>query len=236
MKPNTLIMSDLHMNFEKFDVSRILAEEGLDFIDTIIIAGDMTNFGFKERSEITALRRYLKDTQNHCKRLLYIAGNHDIQLEDINLVDKYKLLENEHFFTKNITSKWLAVDDIVYVGMSMSPCYDIPKLATTWDNMTCNEAYENAYYEQFNYNTEYRERNVKLVYISHCPPYSELSTMNRGAYAGVNIGSKPLLELIKNQQPDVVICGHVHENAGKEIKIGKTMLYNVATTYRFITI
>jgi Icc-related predicted phosphoesterase len=225
-------MSDLHLNFEKFDVSRILAEEGLDFIDTIIIAGDMTNFGFKERSEITALRRYLRETQEYCKRLLYIAGNHDIQLEDINLVDKYKLLENEHFFTKNITSKVLNLDDILYVGMSMSPCYDIPKLATTWDNMTANESYENAYYEQFNYKSE----AAKTVYISHCPPYSELSPMNRGAYAGVNIGSKALLSLIEARQPDVVICGHVHENAGKEIKIGKTTVYNVATTYKFITI
>lgn len=47
-------------------------------------------------------------------------------------------------------------------------------------------------------------------------------------------GSKGLRKAIEETQPDVVVCGHVHEAEGIEEKIGKTRVINVGKTGKLI--
>ena len=49
-------------------------------------------------------------------------------------------------------------------------------------------------------------------------------------------GSKGLTKAIKEFQPDILICGHVHEAEGIEEKIGKTRIFNVGKKGRIIEI
>ncbi len=49
-------------------------------------------------------------------------------------------------------------------------------------------------------------------------------------------GSKGLKQAIDSLQPDLVICGHVHEAEGIEEKIGKTTVINVGKKGRIIEI
>ncbi len=61
-----------------------------------------------------------------------------------------------------------------------------------------------------------------LLLVSHAPPYGYLDEVGYGQHAG----SKALLEFIKAEQPLMVICGHIHEHAGKETIIGNTKVIN----------
>lgn len=62
----------------------------------------------------------------------------------------------------------------------------------------------------------------KLVLIVHAPPYNtKLDKIN-----GQPCGNKSIRKFIDKLKPDLVIAGHLHENAGKEDKIGKTKLIN----------
>ena len=124
------------------------------------------------------------------------------------------------------------------VGLSLSPCYDIPSLKDRWDNMVCNQATETKYYNRFtNLSMFPHDTNILL---SHCPPFGYLDEcVNEGN--PVNIGSKGLLNLINIVKPKVVICGHVHEYPGKlEVILHAdnqtTTVINVATTYKLLTI
>jgi Icc-related predicted phosphoesterase len=60
------------------------------------------------------------------------------------------------------------------------------------------------------------------VVLSHQPP--------RGAkdkiYSGESVGSTGLRSFVDDYQPDLLICGHIHEDRGME-KLGKTTVVNV---------
>lgn len=65
-------------------------------------------------------------------------------------------------------------------------------------------------------------KNKKIVFITHAPPYNNCLDEVHGS----NAGSKSFLKFVKKFKPELVICGHLHENEGKECLIGKTKCVN----------
>jgi uncharacterized protein len=64
------------------------------------------------------------------------------------------------------------------------------------------------------------------VLVVHSPP--------KGHLDGRDLGSQAILRAIEEKQPKVAICGHVHEDGGKDDRIGPTRLYNVGPEGTFI--
>lgn len=58
-----------------------------------------------------------------------------------------------------------------------------------------------------------------LALICHCPP---LDTPLDEASPGKHFGSRAVREFLDAHQPEWFICGHIHEAAGRDVKIGKT--------------
>lgn len=57
----------------------------------------------------------------------------------------------------------------------------------------------------------------KVVLVTHGPPYgTELDLLNND-----HIGNKSYKDFIKKHKPILSICGHLHENSGKEDKLFK---------------
>jgi len=65
----------------------------------------------------------------------------------------------------------------------------------------------------------------RLVLISHTPPHA---TNCDRLHSGVPVGSTAVREFIEEHQPDVCLCGHIHE-ARAEDRIGKTHVINPGT-------
>ncbi len=64
-----------------------------------------------------------------------------------------------------------------------------------------------------------------LVLVSHAPPYNtKCDTLRDGNHAG----SKAVREFIEEIQPELCICGHIHEARGTD-KIGGTTIINPGT-------
>ena len=61
------------------------------------------------------------------------------------------------------------------------------------------------------------------VLVSHTPPKD---TKLDKTSTGLHIGSFMVREWIMKNQPLLCCCGHVHENAGKEEKVGRTLCFN----------
>lgn len=62
----------------------------------------------------------------------------------------------------------------------------------------------------------------KKIMITHVPPYgTKLDAL------WTHVGSKGVREEIEKIQPDLVLCGHIHETFGKYETIGKTKAINV---------
>ena len=66
------------------------------------------------------------------------------------------------------------------------------------------------------------KRAKKVILIVHQPPYK--TKLDR--VMEMHCGNKSFSKFIKEKKPDLVICGHLHENEGKEDKIGKTRIVN----------
>lgn len=63
------------------------------------------------------------------------------------------------------------------------------------------------------------------VLVSHSPPKGVVDLSSRG----VNLGSVAIREVIEQQQPALVVCGHIHESAGEQAQIGNSVVINAGT-------
>jgi uncharacterized protein len=76
-------------------------------------------------------------------------------------------------------------------------------------------------------------KNIKrLILITHGPPYdTKIDDLD-----GVPRGNKSYREFIDDIKPHLAISGHLHENAGKHHKIGRTLFINAGKQGAFVNI
>lgn len=73
----------------------------------------------------------------------------------------------------------------------------------------------------FNSIRQYRRR----ILISHTPPFN---TACDRISAGTHVGSQAVREFIEEHQPDICLCGHIHEARGTDM-LGRTLVINTGT-------
>lgn len=80
---------------------------------------------------------------------------------------------------------------------------------------------------------EFEEILAKIEYadilVTHAPPKGVTDYTN-----GANIGSDAIRAFIEDKQPKINLCGHVHENGGKEGMINNTKVMNIARQIKVI--
>ncbi len=62
----------------------------------------------------------------------------------------------------------------------------------------------------------------RRILISHNPPLNSIADKTS---AGTHVGSEALRECLEEYQPDICICGHIHESVGQQ-KLGRTLVVN----------
>lgn len=68
--------------------------------------------------------------------------------------------------------------------------------------------------------------NLENIFISHnCLYRTKLDIIKKGEQKGNHYGSYLAKKITKELSPRIVICGHIHENQGKQL-IGKTLVIN----------
>jgi Icc-related predicted phosphoesterase len=195
-----LALSDVHCDWDRFPI------EEMPEADCAVVAGDLTDWGIRGIQEDCNAQGFLEYLVAQYVTVFWIPGNHEVGIgptyydEDKGIVGIYHKRD--------------CCCGLIFQGVSCSPCYDMPSLANTWDYMTADPAKEKAVYESL---------LPCDVLVSHCPPYGYLDNWGHGS-----IGSKELLAYIERHKPKLVICGHVHEDGGKECMIGSTRVVNTA--------
>jgi len=80
---------------------------------------------------------------------------------------------------------------------------------------------------------EWKERGLTrpVVLVTHAPPYkTALDDL------GYPVGSKSVRKAVKELEPTLLICGHIHETAGKEDVIKNTRMINPGPRGKIITL
>jgi Icc-related predicted phosphoesterase len=202
-------ISDVHGEFDRF------AAEDLPDGDVCVVAGDLTNVGRRHEPEMAGARAWLRTLGTRYRAVLVIPGNHDIGVRaaDWNLPGVHWV---------DGTAVALEGSDgspVVFRGVSLTTCYDMPEMATIWDFMTCRPEVEEAAFDI----------PPCDVLLSHGPPYGVLDSCGVDLRTGQqrHIGSPALGRYIRRHSPRLVVCGHVHEAAGTA-RVGETLVVNTA--------
>lgn len=132
------------------------------------------------------------------KRVLVVHGNHET--EEI-MKAMCRRLKNVEFIHKKIVD----VNGYAFAGFGGGGFSLVDKEFEKWQKQSSA-----------------RLRGKKIVFLTHAPPYGTSLDLIYDEHAG----SKSLVKFIKHHSPLVVACGHLHENAGKRNKIGRTLAIN----------
>ncbi|HJN56586.1 MAG: metallophosphoesterase [Candidatus Woesearchaeota archaeon] len=67
-----------------------------------------------------------------------------------------------------------------------------------------------------------KNNDKKIIFVTHAPPYNT----NLDLMVGSHYGNKTLKNFILKNKVDLCVCGHLHENFGKEDKVKGTLVIN----------
>ena len=145
------------------------------------------------------LDKILKRMDGWGKPILMLHGNHE---SEADMARACKGLQNIEFFHK----KAKLINNILFMGFG-------------------GGGFEKKTPEMADF---FKSRKILLnsaktkVFIFHAPPY-DTKLDHIGSSHNGNHTSK---ELILEYEPDLVVCGHFHENANKRERLGKGVLLN----------
>lgn len=178
-------------------ISRLAKKAAKERVDVVILCGDLTIF----ESDLEGL---IGPFRKGKRKVLIIPGNH----ESIATVDFLAKLYSPK--TYNIHGYSIILDNVGFFGCGGA---DIGLLRVDEDTIskTLKQAHEGV------------KKAKKKIMVTHIPPYkTTVDDLGLG-----NVGSESVRKIIEKLQPDIALCGHIHETMGRKDKIGKTTVFNV---------
>jgi putative phosphoesterase len=172
--------------------------------DVVVIGGDLTTNGTVDEAT-SAIRRF----QLFRKPVLAVAGNMDSPSFDAPFVR----------LGVNINAKGFVLEDVGFFGIAGSP---FTPMHTPYEISE----------EEIQRRAEAGWRDVQStrwkVFVPHPPPRD---TKLDKIFLGKHVGSTAVREFVYRNQPDVLICGHIHESRGLDT-LGKTKMVNCGSAGR----
>lgn len=143
-----------------------------------------------------SMRKVLRRLNSFGKKILLVHGNHE---EPRNVIELVKKLKNITYIHK----KTHRMGKYVFVG------HGGEGFALTSED-----------FERFARKLKFK-KNDRIVLVNHQPPHR-----TKLDFVWAHHGNKSYKKFIVKHKPILAICGHLHETAGMEDKVGKTKLIN----------
>lgn len=182
---------------DRFDaVERILGE--IEAVDVLVVGGDITNAGSPAHAE-----RAIERWRPLAPRLLAVAGNMDSPAIDERLVE----------LGVSIDGRGIVIGDVGLHGASacaFTPLHTPHELPD----------------EELGRRAETGHSDVAAcrvrIFCPHSPPFDTACDRLR---SGEPVGSASLRAFVEREQPELVLCGHIHESRGEDA-IGRSRIVN----------
>ena len=169
-----------------------------DRADVVLIGGDLTNVGSIKEAEVA-----INQFQSVSKNLFAVTGNMDLPKHD-DLFSHMGI---------SLNGNGVIINGVGFFGVSASPFSPLH---------TPNEVSEETILKMLKQGyQEIKGTKIKIM-VSHAPPYGTKVDIT---HSGIHVGSTAVREFMEDKQPDVVICGHIHEAKGQDV-LGKTKIVN----------
>lgn len=169
-------------------VPRALSEIGA--VDLLVVGGDITTFGTPDDA-----MRAIDSWRPLVPRILAVAGNMDSPAIDERLVE----------LDVSLNGRGFALGDIGIAGVSAAPHSPLNTPYEISDRELGARASAGL--------EEIKGCRVRLL-CPHAPPHGTVCDRLR---SGEHVGSLALRTLVEQEQPDLVLCGHIHEARGEDV-------------------
>jgi len=144
------------------------------------------------------IEHIMNEINNLPKKVLLIHGNHEDE-------EEVEFLANQHDNIEFIHSGYFETDNYIFIGYGGGGF-------STKDHM----------FEEMSKKFPAIMKGKKTVLVLHGPPHgTKTDKLSMGF-----VGNKSFTKFIKKYQPDIVICGHLHETFHKKDRIGKSVIIN----------
>jgi hypothetical protein len=167
-------------------------------VDVLLVGGDITTFGTPDDVE-----RAIELWRPLAPRLLAVAGNMDSPAIDERLVA----------LGVSVDGRGVLVDDVGFAGVSAAP---LSPLHTPY------EIADDELARRGEKGLEAIRGARARIFCPHAPPRETACDRLR---SGEHVGSAGLRALVEREQPDVVLCGHIHESRGTD-EVGAARVVN----------
>ena len=167
--------------------------------DAILICGDITTFGSPDDAGTV-----LDDIQAYCSTLFAIAGNCDSAAIDDYLAKRGISLNGRGVLYRQ---------KVGLCGVSGSNRTPL---------RTPHEFTEDELSSALDKGWSAIESAALRIVVHHAPPHKTKCDRMR---LGLHVGARNLRSFCEEKQPELVLCGHIHEARGRD-RIGKTNIVN----------
>lgn len=191
----------------------ILDKVLIEDLDFVIISGDIS-IGAKSLGRFIASFQKIRDAIPMQIPIYYIPGNREYE----PFAYEISGMPNNIFPIHNKKVKITGKDNMIVwlVGFGSA----LPGINNNFVKSE-SEIYESLNLLFGSLNIE-KVSSDKVILVSHNPPYN---TKLDQAHLSPNVGSKSLRSIIEDYQPDICVCGHIHESYGIQ-ELGKTICVN----------
>lgn len=165
-------------------------------VDVILLGGDITNFGSPSDAD-----KAIDLARRSAPRVFAVAGNCDSADIDRRLVE----------LGVSLSGRGAMCNSLALCGVSAMPPWKTGMYQFTEEHLT-----ELLHAGLGEVNAPRR------VVLAHAPPRD--TALDRTIF-GQHVGSIALRQFIERAEPDLVVCGHIHEGRGVE-RIGRTTVVN----------
>jgi len=196
-----LAASDTH-NDKKL-IRELAGKAEKEKVDIVILCGDIT---FMESD----LEGILGPFRKKGKKVLVVPGNHESVASVDFLVELYGKEECKNMHGYSVVMKDKKGEKIGFFG-----CGSANIGPFSYDDKKIEDVLRGA--------GKKVSRVKRKIMITHVPPYD--SGVDKVGVS--NTGSRGVRKVITELKPELCLCGHIHETAGKQSKIGKTKVINV---------
>ncbi|MFA6561116.1 MAG: metallophosphoesterase family protein [Verrucomicrobiia bacterium] len=166
--------------------------------DLLIVGGDITTAGTVEEAALA-----VEGWRPLATRLLAVAGNMDSPAIDVRLAALGVALDG----------RGVVIGDVGFFGVSAGPKSPLHTPYEITEEQIA-ERIEAGFAEVKNYRVK--------IFCPHAPPKD---TACDRIHSGLHVGSTAVRAFVEREQPDLVLCGHIHESRGEDI-ICRTRVVN----------
>jgi putative phosphoesterase len=191
------ILAASDLHGDKTVINKLVAKAKNENVDLIVLCGDLTLF----ENDLTGILGPFKKLN---KKIVLIPGNH------------------ETFATAEFLTKQYGPGVYNIHGRSLMFYNEIGLFGAGGSNIGLFDVGDKEMTDLLEKSHKSIANAKHKIMVTHTPPFgTKIDAL------WTHVGSKAIRKEIERIQPDIAICGHIHETFGKSEKIGKTTVVNV---------